>query len=106
VNALDARIENLEKLLAKGPDSPLLRFSLGNAYLAGDPEKAAEHFKAALALDPSYVAAWKLLGQALVACGNPEEAKAVYSEGIVTAEVSGQVQAAKEMRVFLKRLLR
>lgn len=106
MSAADARIANLEQLLARGPDSPLLRFSLGNAYLTADPAQAAEHLKAALALDPSYVAAWKLLGQALAAAGHTEEAKAVYGEGIVTAEVNGQVQAAKEMRVFLKRLLR
>jgi predicted Zn-dependent protease len=106
VSGADPRIASLEKLLAQGRDSPLLRFSLGNAHLAGEPERAVEHLKAALALDPSYVAAWKVLGQALVACGRTEEAKAVYGEGIVTAEVNGQVQAAKEMRVFLKRLLR
>jgi uncharacterized protein HemY len=106
MTAPDPRVASLEQLLARGPETPLLRFSLGNALLAADPERAAEHFRAALALDPSYVAAWKLLGQALAACGRHEEAKAVYGEGIVTAEVGGQVQAAKEMRVFLKRLLR
>ena len=103
---MNERIANFEKLLAKGPDTPLLRFSLGNAWLAEDPAKAAEHFQAALVLDPSYVAAWKLLGQALAAAGEVEAAKGAYSEGIVTAETNGQIQAAKEMRVFLKRLLR
>lgn len=103
---MNERIANFEKLLAKGPDTPLLRFSLGNAWLDEDPAKAAEHFTAALALDPSYVAAWKLLGQALAAAGQPDAAQEAYREGIVTAEVQGQVQAAKEMRVFLKRLLR
>lgn len=103
---MNERIANFEKLLAKGPDSPLLRFSLGNAWLADDPAQAVVHLQAALLLDPSYVAAWKLLGQALVAAGQPEAAQEAYREGIVTAEMSGQVQAAKEMRVFLKRLLR
>lgn len=103
---MNERIANLEKLLAKGPDTPLLRFSLGNAYLEEDPAKAVEHLQAALKLDPSYVAAWKLLGRALAANGETELAKEAYSEGIVTAEVAGQIQAAKEMRVFLKRLLR
>ena len=103
---MNERIANFEKLLAKGPDSPLLRFSLGNAWLETDPAKAVEHLQAALLLDPSYVGAWKLLGQALAASGQPEAASEAYSEGIVTAELHGQVQAAKEMRVFLKRLLR
>ncbi len=103
---MNDRIANLEKLLAKGPETALLRFSLGSAHLEADPRKAVEHLQAALKLDPSYVAAWKLLGQALAASGETELAKEAYSEGIVTAEVAGQVQAAKEMRVFLKRLLR
>jgi len=103
---VNERIANFEKLLAKGPDTPLLRFSLGSAYLAEDPVKAAEHFQAALVLDPAYVAAWKLLGEALSRTGDTEGAKFAYTEGIVAAEVHGQVQAAKEMRVFLKRLLR
>ncbi len=101
---MNERIANLEKLLATGPDSPLLRFSLGSTYLAEDPMRAVEHLQAALKLDPSYVAAWKLLGKALAASGETELAQEAYREGIVTAEVAGQIQAAKEMRVFLKRL--
>ncbi len=66
-----ARIANLERLLATGPETSLLRFSLGSAYLEHDPATAAEHLRAALELDPSYVAAWKLLGQALAASGQP-----------------------------------
>ncbi|HXV08973.1 MAG TPA: tetratricopeptide repeat protein, partial [Burkholderiales bacterium] len=59
-------IENLEKLLAAGQDGALLRFGLGSEYLkAGDAGMAAGHLQRALALDPGYSAAWKLLGQAL-----------------------------------------
>jgi hypothetical protein len=37
-------VTNLEALLAKGPDSALLRYSLGNEYLKlGDLEKAIDH---------------------------------------------------------------
>ena len=59
-------IENFEKMLAGGKDSPLLRFSLGNEYMkAEDAAKASEHLRAAVALDAGYSAAWKLLGKAL-----------------------------------------
>jgi len=101
---MNERIANFEKLLAKGPETALLRYSLGNAYLHEDPAKAVEHLQAALKLDPSYVAAWKLLGQALAASGQTALAQEAYREGIVSAEIAGQIQAAKEMRVFLKRL--
>jgi len=103
---MKARIASLEQLLAKGPETALLRYSLGQAYLDVDAARAVEHLQAALTLDPSHVAAWKLLGQALAANGQTALAQDAYREGIVTAEVAGQIQAAKEMRVFLKRLLR
>lgn len=100
-------IEQLERLLAGGQDNALLRFGLGNAYLkAGQPAKAAEHLAAAVNHDPGYSAAWKALGRALTEAGQTEAAIAAYEKGIQIAEGKGDIQAAKEMRVFLKRLRR
>lgn len=97
----------LEKLLAGGRDDALLRFSLGGACLReGDAETAAVHLRRAVDLDPGYSAAWKLLGQALKATDRPAEAAEAWERGIEAAEAGGDVQAGKEMRVFLKRLLR
>jgi Tfp pilus assembly protein PilF len=101
------RLEALEKLLKQGQDSALLRFGLGRAYLeAGRIQEAAEHLQAAVTLDPGYSAAWKAYAKALVQSGRTEEAARVYERGITTAEGRGDLQAAKEMAVFLKRLRR
>ncbi len=98
-------VENLESLLAKGQDSSMLRFGLGNAYLAnGLPETAAKHLRAAVTQDPNYSAAWKLLGKALTDLDLAEQAMDAYRKGIEAAQHHGDVQAAKEMAVFLKRL--
>jgi Tfp pilus assembly protein PilF len=98
-------IEQLETLLAKGQDNALLRFGLGNAYLkAGNPARAAEHLHAAVRHDPGYSAAWKALGKALAEATQTDEAIAAYREGIRVAEGKGDIQAAREMKVFLKRL--
>lgn len=97
-------IERLEALLAQQGESALLRFSLGNACLDTAPAQAAEHLRRAVALDPQYSAAWKLLGRALVACDDTAQAKQAYQSGVAVAEARGDIQAAKEMRVFLKRL--
>ncbi len=98
-------IEQLEAMLAKGQDNALLRFGLGNAWLkAGDAARAAEHLYAAVGHDPGYSAAWKALGRALTAAGRAADAAAAYGQGIRAAETRGDVQAAREMRVFLKRL--
>src|SRR5258707_13774625 len=94
----------LEKLLAAGKDSALLRFGLGNAYLgAGDALGAAEHLRHALAFDPGYSAAWKLLGKPLTAAGLESDTLAAYREGIAAAERKGDKQTLKEMHVFARR---
>jgi Tfp pilus assembly protein PilF len=94
-----AVVDNLEALLAKGTDNALLRFGLANQL-----EQAIGHLRKALAHDPKYSAAWKRLGKALADTGRTDEACAAYESGIKAAEEKGDVQAAKEMRVFLKRL--
>lgn len=96
---------NLEKLLASGKETALLRFSLGNEYLkASQPEVAAEHLQRAVELDPEYSAAWKLLGKALADLARLPEALAAYRSGIDVAERKGDKQAAKEMTVFARRI--
>lgn len=100
-------IENLEAMLARGQDSAALRFGLGNAYLANsDPSSAAEHLRAAVAQDPDYSAAWKSLGVALAQLDQRQAAADAYRRGIDAADKRGDVQGAKEMRVFLRRLQR
>lgn len=99
--------DDLEKMLTAGRDSPLLRFSLGEVLLKEDrPADAVAHLRSAVEQDPGYSAAWKLYGKALAASGQPEAAAAAFDTGIATAEERGDKQAAKEMRVFLKRMKR
>lgn len=98
-------IENLEKMLASGRDDALLRYGLGDAYSKdGNYEKAVKHLAHAVDHDPAYSAAWKAYGKALAELGRRDEAIAAYDRGIVVAEEKGDVQAAKEMKVFRKRL--
>jgi Tfp pilus assembly protein PilF len=100
-------IANLEALLVKGGDNAALRLALASRYLdAADPAAAVRHAEAAVRLDPEYSAAWKALGRALTAAGRNAEALTVYERGIAVAERRGDQQAAKEMRVFSKRLAR
>ncbi|MEM9243654.1 MAG: tetratricopeptide repeat protein [Pseudomonadota bacterium] len=102
---MSALIDNLEKLLSAGQDNAMLRFSLGSHYLQNkDYDKAEQHLKKALDFDQQYTAAWKLLGRALAAQHKDDEAIDCYHQGIELAESKGDIQAAKEMRVFLKRL--
>ncbi len=98
-------LDNLLKLVGTARDGALLRFSIGNEFLkAGDPARAALHLREAVRKDAKFSAAWKLLGKALAEAGEPEEALAAYRQGIAVAEARGDIQAAKEMKVFAKRI--
>ncbi len=100
-------IDNLEALLKQGKDSAMLRYGLGGAYLnEGDHAKALDHLGEAVRQDPTYSAAWKLYGKALDAAGRHQEAVDAFDQGIAAAEKRGDVQAAKEMRVFRKRAVK
>ncbi len=100
-------IERFENLLAQGRDDALLRYSLGNEYLKrGEPARAVPHLRQAVAHDPRYSAAWKLLGRALAQAAMPAEALEAYRQGAAVAEARGDVQAAKEMKVFARRIER
>lgn len=102
---MNDRIKPLLGMLERGQDSSLLRFSLGNEYVAaGDFDEAAVHLAKAVELDRGYSAAWKLLGRSLAESGRKEEAIEAYTQGIEVAKEKGDRQAAKEMTVFLRRL--
>ena len=102
---MNPRIESLEKMLGGPRDGALLRFSLGNEYLkAGDPARAGKCFQEAVDRDSQYSAAWKALGKALAEAGDHAGALAAYERGITVAETKGDIQAAKEMKVFARRL--
>lgn len=98
-------IANLEAILARGDDGAMLRFALGNEYLkSSDTEAAIKHLSVAVDLDADYSAAWKQLGKAQVEAGLDDQAAESFERGVEVAERCGDQQAAKEMRVFLRRL--
>ena len=101
------RITNLSKMLDGPRDGALLRFGLGNAWLdAGQPAEAVTHFREAVRRDPQYTAAWKLLGKALLASGDADAALGAYRQGLAVAEARGDMQAVREIGVFIRRLER
>lgn len=100
-------LPNLLKLVGTPRDGALLRFSIGAEYLkAGDLENAAVQLREAVAKDPDYSAAWKLLGKALAEAGRATDALAAYERGLAVADRRGDKQAAKEMALFARRLRR
>lgn len=102
-----ASVERLRALCGGPRDGALLRFALANALAsAGDAAAAIAEFEHALQFDPHYSAAWKALGNALAVAGEQNKAIAAYECGIVAATGRGDLQAAREMSVLLRRLQR
>jgi Tfp pilus assembly protein PilF len=98
-------ISQLEKLLGTPRDGALLRYSLGVEHAkAANHARAIEYLRDAVARDPLYSAAWKMLGKSLVEAQRNEEALEAYRQGIAAAKQKGDRQAEKEMSVFAKRL--
>ena len=98
-------LDNLRQQCGGPRDGALLRYSLGNALLdVGDAAGAVAAFERALEFEPTYSAAWKLLGKAHLAAGAPMPAAEAWRRGIAAASTRGDKQAEKEMTVFLRRL--
>lgn len=99
------KAEALEKMLARGQDSAMLRFGLGKAYLDDQRiDEAAEHLQRCVEQDPTYSAAWALLGKALLAQGYRNGAELAWQSGIDAAVENGDKQSEKQMTVLLNKL--
>ena len=98
-------IDKFKSLLENGNDNALLRYSLGNEYYKlNEFNEAIKHLEKAIEYNQNYSAAWKLYAKSLDENGQQDEAINAYEQGIATADKNGDIQAAKEMAVFLKRL--
>lgn len=99
------RLDDLLALLEEEPDDALLRLTLGKEYLDLDDVAAAlPHLERVIVADPRYTVGYRYLGTALDRLGRAAEAADVWERGIAVAEQTGDLQAGKEMRVFLERL--
>ena len=102
-----SQIDNFEAMLARGQDSEMLRYTLGNAYMGEELyPQAILHLQKAVELKPDYSAAWRQLGRALAAAEQLRDAKAAFDQGEKVAEANGDKQAAKEINVFRKRVVK
>ena len=99
------RIQQLEEVIQDNSENAFLQYSLGHEYLEiGDFKNAIPRLKKAIQLQDTYSAAYRDLGKALSLDTNFKEAEAILIQGIKIANERGDLQTAKEMAVFLKRI--
>lgn len=99
-----SQIDTFEAMLARGQDSDMLRYTLGNAYYQEKRfDEATVHLREAIKLNPDYSTAWKVLGRVLSDNEKPEEALAAFDAGLEAAQKNGDKQVEKEIGVFRRR---
>ncbi|SPE38647.1 conserved hypothetical protein [Candidatus Sulfopaludibacter sp. SbA6] len=77
------RLETLKGLVAQQPGDSFLRYGLAMEYRnAGELEAAMSEFRALIAANPDYSAAYFHGGQTLERLGKLDEARVLYREGI------------------------
>ena len=99
------KIERIRKVLASEPESEMLWFTLGQAYLAEEmPALAVEAFEKAIAIKPGYTVVYENLGNALEKTGRVEEAKEIYRKGIEVGRRTRDMIPLERMTARLNRL--
>lgn len=100
-----SRLEQFRQIVDMDPDDYFSHFGYASELAeAGRYPEAVDEFRQAIRLKPDYSAAIRDLGRALENIGAIDEARQTYREGIPIAERNGDLQTAKEMQVFLRRL--
>jgi len=100
---MPSRREQLEAMLADGPNDPLLRYMLAMEHAsAGDDAGAVPVFLALLERFADYVPGYMQLGQTLSRLGRLDEAKAAWQAGVGQARRQGNEHAAGEMQGMIE----
>ena len=95
----------LNEILSENPADSFARYGLAMEYSnSGDVDRALEEFKKLLATNPDYTAGYFMAAQALVRANRAEEAKKMLSDGISSAQRTGNDHAQSEMEAMLAEL--
>jgi Tfp pilus assembly protein PilF len=101
----NTRLETLKSMVAQNPADSFSRYGLAMEYRnAGDLEAAAGEFRALIAANPDYAAAYYHGGQALERSGKLDEARELYRQGIEVTTRKGDLHARGEIQAALELL--
>lgn len=96
------RLEVLQNMVAQNPADSFSRYGLAMEYArSGDFEHAIEEYRALLAANPNYSAAYYHGGQTLEKTGRREEARELYRQGLEATTRIGDLHARSEIQAAL-----
>jgi tetratricopeptide (TPR) repeat protein len=97
-----SRIDKLKEFIAARPADPFPRYALALEHRnAGAHELAWQVFEALITEHPDYTAAYLHAGNALLALGRREDARAVWSKGVQACAAKGDTHARGELESAL-----
>ena len=92
------RVETFKTFITRSPGDPFPRYGLAMEYKgSGRLREAWETFQELLEKFPDYVPSYLMAGGTLVALGDAEKAREIYSRGIDVAGRRGDLHARKEL---------
>ena len=99
---MSARANALRALLEQDPKNSFARYGLALDHAnTGELESAVVEFRAVIANDPNYCAAYFHGGQTLEKLGKPGEAAELYRSGIEATTRTGDAHTRSELEVAL-----
>ncbi len=102
---MKSRKETLEEFLALDPDDSFSRYALAlELEKEGGETDAVAQFREVIARDPGYVAAYYHLGKVLARTNHVDEARDVYSKGLVAATAANDQRTRTEIQEALDAL--
>ena len=101
----ESRLELLKNMVAQNPGNSFARYGLAMEWAnTGNLEQAVEEYRALLAENPNYAAAYYHGGQTLARLGRVEEARALFREGIEATTRTGDMHTRSEIEAALESL--
>jgi predicted Zn-dependent protease len=97
-----SRIDVFTKMAEAQPDNEMVWYGLANEYTKlGRWADAARALRQVIRVKPDFTAAYQMLGAALAAVGEREEARRVWREGVAVAERTGAWKARQHLEGLL-----
>jgi len=99
------RFALLNEILTQNPDDAFARYGLARENSkTGQTDQALAEFQKLLTTHPDYTAGYFMAAQTLSAAARIEEAKKMLTDGIVSAQKTGNAHAQAEMEAMLAEL--
>lgn len=103
--SMKTRREILEEFVSQDPDDSFSRYAYAlELEKEGMADESVPQLREVIRRDPSYVAAYYHLGRLLTKSGAEDEARDVYTRGLITATAVGDQRSRNEIQEALDML--